>query len=82
MTSACIIGLHLCVSVCTVYYWSGTSRSVMLAKKLAVISVVELEYGELVMGSAQVVCWESYESPYCGSGPLCLYVEQCCVKTV
>jgi len=48
----------------------------MLAKKLTVISVVELGYHELVMDSAQVVCWDFYKSPYCGSGPLYFYVEQ------
>ena len=32
----------LVLSVCTIYYWSGTSRSVMLAKKLTFISVVNL----------------------------------------
>jgi len=43
------------LSVCTIYYWSGTSRSVRWRKN-SVISVVELWYHELVMNSAQVVC--------------------------
>jgi len=63
------------VSVCTIYYWSGTCRSVMLAKNLTVISVVELWYHELVIDSTQVVCWDSCESLCCGSGPLYLYIQ-------
>ena len=50
----------------------------MLVKKLTVISVLDLLvlYYELVMDSARAVCWDSFESPYCGSGPLYLYTEQ------
>jgi len=33
-------------------------------------------YNELVVDSARVVCWDSCESPYCGSGTLYLYIEQ------
>jgi len=66
-----LLGYTCVVSVFTIYYWSGTSRSLMLAKKLTVISVVDL----LVLRAGNGYCRQCKSWDPIGTATLCTLID-------